>query len=70
MLYASRDGDRRTLLTQGTNTILAKNRYSLPAELPLSWSALMRAMSPAPHDPAAKPELRLVGEQNIENKEN
>ena len=45
VLYASRDGDRRTLLTEGTNVILAKNRYSLPAELPLSWSAWMRALT-------------------------
>ncbi|MBN2129321.1 MAG: ATP-binding protein [Sedimentisphaerales bacterium] len=45
VLYASREGDRRTLLTQGTNLILAKNRYSLPAELPLSWSVLTQALS-------------------------
>jgi len=48
VLYASRDGDRRVLLTQGTNVILAKNRYGLPAELALSWPALMQAMSPEP----------------------
>ena len=45
VLYASRDGDRRVLITEGTNVILAKNRYSLPAELPLSWNALMNAMT-------------------------
>jgi hypothetical protein len=44
VLYAVRDGDRRLLMTQGTNVVLAKNRYSLPAELPLSWQALMDAM--------------------------
>lgn len=48
VLYASRDGDQRTLLTQGTHVILAKNRYSLPAELPLSWSALMQALTASP----------------------
>ena len=45
MLYAYRDGERRLLRTEGTNVILAKNRYSLPAEVDLSWSALMQAMS-------------------------
>ena len=45
VLYASRDGNRRVLRTEGTNVILAKNRYSLPAELPLSWQALMAAMT-------------------------
>jgi hypothetical protein len=35
------------LLTEGTNVILAKNRYGLPAELDLSWPALMQAMSPS-----------------------
>ena len=44
VLYASRDGESRTLLTEGTNVVLAKNRYSLPPELPLSWSALMQAL--------------------------
>jgi len=58
VLYASRDGDGRTLLTQGTNVILAKNRYDLPAELPLSWSALMRALTASP-SPAHG--LRVVG---------
>ena len=43
MLYASRDGDRRTLRTEGSNVVLAKNRYSLPPELSLSWAALTQA---------------------------
>ena len=46
VLYACRDGKRRLLRTEGTNVILAKNRYSLPAELPLSWPALMQALTP------------------------
>jgi len=45
VLYAVRDGDRRILKTEGSNVILAKNRYGLPAELPLSWSALMQALA-------------------------
>ena len=45
VLYATRDGQNRLLKTEGTNVILAKNRYSLPAELPLSWSALTNAMT-------------------------
>jgi len=64
VLYASRDGDRRTLLTEATNVILAKNRYSLPAELPLSWSALMQALTASP-SPAHG--LRLVGNDTPAN---
>ena len=45
VLYAARDGEQRVLKTEGTNIVLAKNRYSLPAELPLSWQALMNAMT-------------------------
>ena len=45
VLYAARDGDQRVLRTEGTNIVLAKNRYSLPTELPLSWAALMNAMT-------------------------
>ena len=64
VLYASRAGDRRTLLTQATNVILAKNRYSLPAEIPLSWSALMQALTASP-SPAHG--LRLVGSDRPAN---
>ena len=64
VLYASRDGDQRTLLTQATNVILAKNRYSLPAEIPLSWSALMQALNASP-SPAHG--LRLVGSDTPED---
>ena len=45
VLYACRDGQKRMLLTEGTNLVLAKNRYGLPAELPLSWPALMAALT-------------------------
>lgn len=45
VLYATRDGEQRVLKTEGTNIVLAKNRYSLPTELPLSWQALMDAMT-------------------------
>ncbi len=48
VLYAFRDCDGRKLRTEGTNVILAKNRYSLPSELPLSWDALMQSMSGGP----------------------
>ncbi len=67
VLYASRDGDQRTLLTEGTNVILAKNRYSLPAELPLSWSALMQALS---NSKKSDHGLRLVTNANTNTKEN
>ncbi|MFW6042010.1 MAG: AAA family ATPase [Guyparkeria sp.] len=46
VLYAHRQDDQRLLLTEGTNVILAKNRYGLPAKLDLSWPALMQAMTP------------------------
>jgi hypothetical protein len=45
VLYACRSDDGRILLTEGTNVILAKNRYSLPAEIDLSWPALMQALN-------------------------
>ncbi len=67
VLYASRDGDQRMLLTEGTNVILAKNRYSLPAELTLSWSALMRALSKTKKSDHG---LRLVTTSNTNSKEN
>ena len=70
VLYASRDGDSRTLLTEGTNVILAKNRYSLPAEIPLSWPSLMQALS---NRPTPGHRLRLVGSDtpaNTNSKEN
>lgn len=67
-----RDGGERVLRTVGSPSCVAKNRFALPAELPLSWSALMQAMSADPPHPAdtANPELRLAGGPNIENKEN
>jgi len=69
VLYAFRSDDRRLLLTEGTNVILAKNRYGLPAELPLSWSALMQALTPN-HNTTPKPDLRLVGTEDTSNEEN
>jgi len=46
VLYATRNADRsRVLVTEGTNVVLAKNRYSLPPQLPLSWPALMSALT-------------------------
>jgi hypothetical protein len=40
-----KDGGERILRTVGSPACIAKNRYSLPAELPLSWDALVAAMS-------------------------
>ncbi len=45
VLYAHQSGGERTLQTVGSNVVLAKNRYSLPAELPLQWPALMAAIT-------------------------
>jgi len=44
VLYATRDGNKRTLRTEGTNVVMAKNRYGLPAEIEFSWPVLMEAM--------------------------
>ena len=37
----TRDGGERVLRCVGSPACVAKNRYSLPAELPLSWAELM-----------------------------
>ncbi len=39
------DGGERILRTNGSPACNAKNRYSLPSEMPLSWQAFMDAMS-------------------------
>jgi hypothetical protein len=41
-------GGERVLRTVGSPACVAKNRFNLPAELPLSWSALMDAMTNQP----------------------
>ena len=38
------DGGERILRTTGGPSCIAKNRYGLPAELPLSWAALVEAV--------------------------
>ncbi len=42
-----RDGGERILRCVGSPACVAKNRFNLPAELPLSWDALMGAMGGA-----------------------
>jgi hypothetical protein len=42
-----KDGGERIIRTVGSPACIAKNRYSLPGELPLSWDALVAAMSAA-----------------------
>jgi hypothetical protein len=70
VLYAHRQDERRVLLTEGTNVILAKNRYSLPAELQLSWSALMESLTHN-HNVTSNPALGQVETENTTNsKEN
>lgn len=39
------EGGERILRTVGGPSCVAKNRFSLPAELPLSWPALMQALA-------------------------
>ncbi len=51
-----KDGGERILRCVGSPACVAKNRYDLPAELPLSWAALMQAMAGAPPvAPASNP---------------
>ncbi len=40
-----KDGGERVIRTVGSPACVAKNRYGLPAELPLSWPALMQALT-------------------------
>ena len=53
-----KDGGERILRTVGSPACVAKNRYGLPAELPLTWDALVAAMAQGmsaegtPRDPA------------------
>jgi len=47
-----KDGGERILRTVGSPACVAKNRYGLPAELPLSWPALMTALATSP-EPAS-----------------
>ncbi|HAI10757.1 MAG TPA: oxidoreductase [Phycisphaerales bacterium] len=42
-----KDGGERILRCVGSPACVAKNRFGLPAELPLSWYALMEAMTQA-----------------------
>ena len=39
------DGGERIIRAVGGPACIAKNRYGLPAELPLSWNALVAAMT-------------------------
>lgn len=45
-----KDGGERVLRTVGGPACLAKNRFSLPEELPLSWDALMAALTQSHKD--------------------
>jgi len=65
-----KDGGERVLRTVGSPACVAKNRYGLPAELPLSWPALMQALSPNDNT-MPDPALRPVGNDDTTNsKEN
>lgn len=46
-----KDGGDRILRCIGSPACVAKNRYDLPAELPLSWSAILDAMTPTTNNP-------------------
>ncbi len=48
-------GGERVLRTVGSPACVAKNRFDLPAELPLSWLALMQGLVGAHHAPPPAP---------------
>ncbi len=49
-----RDGGDRVLRCIGGPTCIAKNRYAMPEEIPLSWSAIVEAI--AAHSVSASPD--------------
>jgi hypothetical protein len=49
------DGGERILRCVGSPACIAKNRYGLPAELPLSFAALLAAMTPTATPVSASP---------------
>lgn len=55
VLYAHRSpAGERVLATEGSGTVLAKNRYALPPSLPLSWDAVVRAIEDSPAAPSLR----------------
>ena len=46
------DGGERIVRTVGSPTCVAKNRFGLPAELPLEWAAFMAAMTGSQEEPS------------------
>ena len=53
------EGGERILRTVGGPSCIAKNRYGLPAELPLLWPALMAAIS-SPNEPVETKEKEIA----------
>jgi len=45
VLYIHQADNQRSLQCVGSNVVQAKNRYRLPAQLPLDWSALMAGIT-------------------------
>ena len=45
VMYASKDSGGRHLITEGSNLILAKNRYSMPARIGLTWADVSQAIT-------------------------
>lgn len=52
------DGGERILRTVGSPACVAKNRYGLPAELPLSWAAFSGALAASMSEAGAKDKER------------
>ena len=64
-----KDGGERILRCVGSPACVAKNRYDLPAELPLAWPALMHALTRTP-EPTPTPNPQPAGQKTAGSKEN
>lgn len=53
-----KDGGERVLRCVGGPSAIAKNRYSLPAELPLDWSALAAGIFQQPNITTSQPSVQ------------
>jgi len=60
-----RDGGERILRCVGGPSCIAKNRYGLPAELPLAWPALMAGLVADASEPVAASASTDVAEDEI-----
>ncbi len=55
VLYAHMSGGNRVFQTEKTNVVLAKNRYGMPAELPMTWTSIKEYAYLPDDEPAVQP---------------